>query len=264
MIAGAGAGSDDGDLGTALDLVAARAWPAREIEIRNGWWFRANDGLHRRVNSVFPETDSTIALADRIAEAEAFYRARALPPRFQLSPASRPTHLDGVLAARGYEVESGVDIMIADADALAVATQAPALAIALDPALSDAWLDVHMADAPDDATKQRKGRMLERIEPRHVFASVAIGGETVAAGLGIADEIWFGVFGMFTLAHARRRGHARALLSAMAGWGLALGCRRAYLQVERDNPSAIAVYGRAGFRTVHGYHYRTLWDAPHA
>jgi GNAT superfamily N-acetyltransferase len=253
----------DARLGAELDLAAARAWPAREVEIRDGWWFRANDGLNRRVNSVFPDAAVRTPLADHIAEAEAFYRAHGLPPRFQISPATLPADLDRVLADRGYVVESGVDIMIADTAALA-ARHDPTLDIRLDAAISVAWLGVHMADAPDDATKRRKGEMLTRVEPGHVFASLRAGGETVAAGLAIADENWFGVFGMFTLERARRRGHARALLAAMAGWALARGCGRAYLQVERDNPAAIAVYGRAGFRTVHGYHYRTLWEHPHA
>lgn len=252
----------DENLGARLDLLAARAWPASAVEHHDGWWLRFNDGLHRRVNSVFPETDGATPLAARIARAESFYRTRDLPPRFQISPACRPAALDSVLAARGYAVESGVDIMIADAAALAAAGAAAPSPVTLAPDLSDAWLDVHMNDAPDAETKQLKGRMLERIGPAHVFASATVDGRTLAAGLGVADDGWFGVFGMYTLAPARRRGHARALLAAIAGWALARGCRHAYLQVECDNPSAVAVYGHAGFRTVHGYHYRTLW-APH-
>jgi GNAT superfamily N-acetyltransferase len=254
----------EGNFGAELDLAAARAWPAREVAVLDGWWFRANDGLHRRVNSVFPETIGRRPLADHIAEAEAFYRERNLPPRFQITPATEPADLDAILAARGYVTESGVDIMITDAAPLAAAMPVAAPAIRLDAEISDAWLDVHMADAEDDAAKRRKGAMLGRIEPAHVFASLSEDGETLAAGLAIADEKWFGVFGMFTLERARRRGYARILLSAMADWALAIGCTRAYLQVERDNPAAIAVYGRAGFRTVHGYHYRTLWDNPNA
>jgi len=69
---------------------------------------------------------------------------------------------------------------------------------------------------------------------------------------------------MYTLAEARRRGHARTLLAAMAGWALAQGAAHAYLQVERDNPAALTVYRRAGFTTVHGYHYRTLWNGEDA
>jgi len=178
------------DLGAQLDLLAARAWPAAETHIHDGWWLRFNDGLHRRVNSVYPERDGASPLEDRIAAAEAFYRAHGLPPRFQISPACRPADLDAVLEARGYVPESGVDIMTADASPLAAALAAPGdgiAAVRLDANLTDDWLDVHMADA-DAETKRRKGRMLERIGPAHVFAAAVADGRCVAAGLGIADD----------------------------------------------------------------------------
>ncbi|MBT6093582.1 MAG: GNAT family N-acetyltransferase [Rhodospirillaceae bacterium] len=124
------------------------------------------------------------------------------------------------------------------------------------------WLDVHMAEAADGETKVRKGRMLARIELPHLFALAVADGKPVAAGLGICEEGWTGIFGMFTLAHERRRGHGHALLAAMADWTLAQGGTQTYLQVERDNPAALAFYAKLGFHTVHGYHYRTLWPKP--
>jgi N-acetylglutamate synthase len=247
--------------GHQLDLLAANAWPALETIIRDGWWLRYNEGLHRRVNSVFTESMGIEHLTVKLDEAEAFYRAHDLQPRFQVSPACHPADLDEVLAARGYEIESGVDIMVTEIDIL-TALQHPDTDVRLDTKISQNWLDVHMADAVDPDQKIRKARMMERITPSHVFASALHKGRTVAAGLGIADSGWLGIFGMFTLSENRRGGHGHAILAALADWSLAQGVRQAYLQVERDNPPAIAFYDRAGFRTVHGYHYRTLWDHP--
>jgi N-acetylglutamate synthase len=249
------------ELGHKLDLLAAHAWPALETVIRDGWWLRYNEGLHRRVNSVLPESNGIKRLTDKLAEAEAFYRAHNLLPRFQVSPNCYPIDLDEVLAARGYEIESGVDIMITEIEDLA-ALQYADTEVWLDTKISQNWIDVHMADAIDPNQKIRKARMLERITPSHVFASALHNGRTVAAGLGIADSGWLGIFGMFTLSENRRGGHGHAILAALADWSLAQGARQAYLQVERGNPPAIAFYHRAGFRTVHGYHYRTLWDRP--
>lgn len=259
--AGQAPGGDD-ELGAMLDLLAARAWPARETEVHDGWWLRFNDGLHRRVNSVFPERDSRAPLAERIADAETYYRRHRLPPRFQISPACQPADLDRVLHERGYETESGVDIMIAESARL-TGIDGSAASLSLDAALSDDWLDIHMAEAPNSEAKRRKGRMLETITQPHVFALARSNGMPVAAGLGIADDGWFGIFGMFTLAAERRLGHAQRLISEIADWALARGAEQAYLQVERDNPAALGLYARAGFKTVHGYHYRTLWDKPH-
>lgn len=246
------------DLGATLDRLAARAWPALETEVRDGWWLRYNEGLHRRVNSVFPEKTGTGPLDTKIAEAEAYYRAHGLPPRFQITSACRPADLDAILAARGYAVESGVDIMTAEAASL-TQVRGSGARVEIAAALTPQWLDVHMAEAAAPETKARKGRMLERIERVHAFALAFDAGRPVAAGLGIFEDGWTGVFGMFTLADARRRGHGHAVLAALAEWTLAQSGRRTYLQVERDNPGALAVYAKLGFGTVHGYHYRTLW-----
>jgi GNAT superfamily N-acetyltransferase len=61
---------------------------------------------------------------------------------------------------------------------------------------------------------------------------------------------------MLVLPDGRRRGAGRALLGALAGWGLRIGCGRLYLQVEVENAAALRLYARAGFATAYGYHYR--------
>jgi len=252
------------DLDATLDRLAARAWPALETDVRDGWWLRYNEGLHRRVNSVFPEYAGSEALDDKIAGAEAYYRAHGLPPRFQITTASQPPDLDAILAGRGYVVESGVDIMTGDAEPLAQVRGSSAR-VELSAEITPEWLGVHMAEAADAETRDRKGRMLERIERTHAFAFAYDGGRPVSAGLGIFEDGWTGIFGMFTLADARRRGHGQAVLAALAAWTLAQPGQHTYLQVERDNPAALAFYAKLGFGTVHGYHYRTLWpDRPGA
>ena len=56
----------------------------------------------------------------------------------------------------------------------------------------------------------------------------------------------------------RRGGVGAALLGHALAAGRAAGCPRALLDVRRGNAPAIALYQRAGFRTVHvraGYYY---------
>jgi len=55
---------------------------------------------------------------------------------------------------------------------------------------------------------------------------------------------------------ARRRGAARAVLAALAADAREEGVEGLYLQVERSNAAAIALYASASFRELYGYHYR--------
>jgi ribosomal protein S18 acetylase RimI-like enzyme len=52
------------------------------------------------------------------------------------------------------------------------------------------------------------------------------------------------------------------VLRALAETAFEAGVDRMYLQVERDNPAAIALYAAASFRELYGYHYRVLRGAP--
>jgi GNAT superfamily N-acetyltransferase len=58
-------------------------------------------------------------------------------------------------------------------------------------------------------------------------------------------------------AAARRRGVASTIVDALDVWSADVGAGRVYLQVEADNPGALAFYARRGFSIAHSYHYRS-------
>jgi ribosomal protein S18 acetylase RimI-like enzyme len=80
-------------------------------------------------------------------------------------------------------------------------------------------------------------------------------GEPVAAGTAAFGHGWASVHGMRTVLSHRGQGLAGQILAAFAEAALARGLDRVFLQVEEDNPSALALYRRAGFSTAWRYHY---------
>lgn len=240
----------------ALDRLAAAAWAAPESEIHDGWLFRHAAGVSRRANSVAPfPLSEDIPLDELLVQVEAYYRARGLPPRLQISPAACPPGLDDLLAERGYEIESGVTIMIAEADKLARAESTHNVSITgtAPPGWWDLYIDGYQRDARDIAA---------RAQELPVFAAVtAVDGRTDAIGLGVTGGNWLAVFGMFTRPDCRGRGLGSAIIRALAGFTVERNGIGLYLQVENDNPDARRLYEKLGFRDVYGYHYRTLWTA---
>ena len=59
------------------------------------------------------------------------------------------------------------------------------------------------------------------------------------------------VLAIATDPNERGKGIAGALLAHVLGAGVELGCTLATLEVRRSNAAAIALYERAGFKTVH-------------
>jgi GNAT superfamily N-acetyltransferase len=242
----------------ALEEAAFRAWPALSVLHLDGWELRSTLGITRRANSAWTlRAIGTRSLASRIDATEAFYRRLGRPVYFQVTSRSQPTGLDEALADRGYAVEAPVAIQTASLSAL-LATTPPAFETEVEPRVGEGFLHVTADHGRFASAKDVFLGILDRIGPRGGFALVRerASGEPIAAGLGVVDGHWIGVFGMQTKPSARRRGAARAVLAALAAWGTGCGATRAYLQVERDNASALALYAQTGFEERYGYHYR--------
>lgn len=241
-----------------IEGCANRAWPAALVESLDGWLLRWSDGLTRRGNSAYPLADpGSLPLDEKLEAVESWYHARGVGALYQLSPIATPASLDSALAARGYSLEAPVSIQTCSAAALAAA-----------PFRSEA-LSAHVTDTPTAEWRailvdrgrfsERPGTFdgfLERIGSRAGFAQARLSEEPVACGLGVVDGDRAGIFSMLTVPERRGQGAGAAVLVALARWATERGARKLYLQVERDNPAALDLYARAGFRERYGYHYR--------
>ena len=243
-----------------LEACANRAWPAAHVEWVGGWQLRWSDGLTRRGNSVYAgaraeRSASRVTLDERIGEIEAWYRARGAGALYQLSPLA-PPELDAALASRGYGFESPVSIQTAETSRLAGAGGDAALEASVEADPNRAWRSVSVDRGRFAERPGTFQGFLDRIGARAGFALACAAGEPIAAALAVADGARVGIFAMSTLRTHRRRGAARALLGAIARWAGERNARELYLQVERDNEPALALYAGAGFRERYGYHYR--------
>ncbi len=232
----------------ALETIAYGCWRAPEVEELDGWRLRLAHGLTGRANSVWPYGGGGVPLDEKIACAEDWYRSRSLPAMFQITAAVNPPELDAVLAERGYRVR-GEPVAVCTADLVEVVGRTPDSAEVgeLDGAWLRLWAGVRRFERHD---------VLRALLTAGVCAFARVAGVAVGRGVVVGD--WLGITSMATLPEARRRGHARAILGALARWGAARGCTRALLQVERGNLAAEALYAGAGFVPHHDYHYRLL------
>lgn len=244
-----------------LESLAADALVCRESVRDDGWRLRYNDGVTRRGNSVLAEGPNRDSLDSKLVRAEAFYERRGIPARFQLSEASRPAALPAALAERGYSREVGALVQTARLrDVVAAAGLAGGLVIRHERRPSTAWLNglqEGSASGPRAATVL--AATLGAVPEPATFVHAELEGRLAAVGLAVAAGSWLGMFNLATLPAARRRGAARAVVVAIARWGLERDVHDAYLQVHPGNAAALALYASLGFTTHHAYVY---WTAP--
>lgn len=238
-----------------LQRVASRGWPPLETERLGEWTLRAARGFTRRANSVLPLGGPGVALDTALERVTRWYAERGLTPYVQISTGDPDDdhRLDAGLAARGWTDEAHSVMRVG---ALApLADRAPDPRVRMHRDLDEAWLGAYgraAGAAGGTATEVLGGG------PSVWFATVAgdEGGSPAAIGRCVVQDRWAGFSAVEVLAEHRRRGLATAVMAELARRALQEGASAAYLQVEKDNPGAQALYDRLGFADHHAYHYR--------
>lgn len=249
-----------------LEEVAALGWQGLETARLGRWLLRASGGWTGRANSALPIGDPGMPLDAAIDAVESWYRARELPPWFQV-PLPLAATLDARLEARGWSLPygpAGIELMAGDIAVIldraaqprkrsAAVVDPPPVALRTEP--SPGWLAVYRYrghDLPAAALD------VLRKAANPVFAEVVMEGQTVATGRGVVDAGWLGISAMETVEGARRQGLARHVLLALLRHGAAAGARHVYLQVTSTNTPAVRLYSGLGLTVHHSYHYRAL------
>jgi ribosomal protein S18 acetylase RimI-like enzyme len=74
--------------------------------------------------------------------------------------------------------------------------------------------------------------------------------------MAVCDGDRAGLFCIAVDPARRRRGLGATIVRALCGWAHARGAREAYLEVERRNAPAVALYRSLGFTVAYDYVHR--------
>jgi GNAT superfamily N-acetyltransferase len=227
-----------------LEAVGYRIWVSPEVEELDGWRLRHARGLTGRANSVFPNAPGALPVDEKIAHVEAWYAARAQPPRFQLTDGSLPAGLAETLQARGYEA-AGSPVSVETSELPVIAADAR---VELRTELDDAWVELWSTTRGSTDLDTAHALLTGSAEPT-VFARIP----GAAVGRAVVCGEWLGITTMVTLPEARRRGFARAIVESLIAWGRDAGATHGFLQT--DSPVARALYAQFGWREQYTYRY---------
>lgn len=239
---------------TPLEELSINAWPALQTILDDGWILRLANGYTRRANSINPLYPCRQPVLEKIRRGEELYRSRGLEVIFKMTPAVYPPTLDETLAAEGYRVDAQTSVQTMD---LKTSDWPPQNPVSLNENLSDEWFAAFCrmsSVSPQRASTLRQ--MLNLIAPRHCFASILFQNQVVACGMGVLQSGFIGFYEIVTDPGFRKQGYGQAIMQALMSWGQQAGAHTAYLQVMLNNPPALRLYARLGFKELYQYWYR--------
>lgn len=238
-----------------IEELSMNAWPALQVVLVDGWVLRFADGYTRRANSVNPLYASSRDVEGKIQYCEHLCRSKGLGVTYKMTPDSQPHGLDELLAQKGYRIDAPTSVQTLALDSI----EAPTCTARLEPTLSETWLsDQCRLSKVDDRKRSTASQMLRSIVPTTCYASICVDGIVVACGLGVLEDDYLGLFDIVTAEEYRGRGYGRQMILSLLSWGKQNGARMAHLGVMLNNPPALHLYEKLGFREVYQYWYRVL------
>jgi ribosomal protein S18 acetylase RimI-like enzyme len=241
------------ELGIVAEVEAAgyRSWPAREVVEYDGWQLRFADGFSRRGNSLLPIGPSSVDLDIKLDWCARWFADRSQSLVIRCTPLCEPG-IDDELGKRGFSREGETHVMVAQ-------LRGDGGSLETGDVPTPEWWDA-MATLWRIGPQSRAGwrGIIERISLPKVHAVTLIDSAPVAAGLGVLDGSWLGLFEVVVHPDRRRRGHGRDLTSSLLEWGRSQGAVGAFLQVVADSDHARALYESLGFRHLYTYWYRRV------
>ncbi|OZB97707.1 GNAT family N-acetyltransferase [Paenibacillus sp. XY044] len=243
-----------------LEEITINSWPAKYSALMNGWLVRYTDGYTKRANSVSPiYLDPGCDVDGSIAAAERFYRDAGQSAIFKMTPYVMPSDLDERLDGRGYIQVDLSSVRIVDLAGETPPAADPGLLVVFRDRLDAGWLEqMSLMNEISDRGQSVLAQTLASTPLRQGFFLLQQGDETVAAGLGVIQHGWLGLYDIVTHPGYRQRGYGFQLIQHMQAWAREQGAHSSFLQVIQANEAACRLYDKLGYRHVYSYWYRVL------
>jgi len=231
-----------------LEEFSMNAFPSQEMLLQNGCVVRLSGGRSKRLNSVNMIYRSGLSQDEIIISKEHFDRI-GFPHTFKLTPLSHD--MDTVLRHLQYKESGRTSIQTCTIDGLSISEE-----VNFTDNYDEHWIQSYMRIGRKTPGDQKAFRYAWSSPlTKKIFASVKIGDNYVAFGVGIIEEDWIGIYGVLVDPDFRRKGLGRKVTESLLAYSKNMGINHAYLQVEVSNPNAIRLYETIGFKEKYQYYY---------
>ncbi len=237
-----------------IEEVSINEWRYLQTNIYDGWIIRYANGYTKRANSINPLYNSEEDLEKKIKYCETLFINRGLPIVYKLTQESKPTDLDNELAKKEYKKIDLTSVQILDLNKFNNVKDDRCI---VDTNLTDTWLEAFCKFSKiKDKERLTLKKMLTKSTVDNYYFKLIRDGHIIACGLGVKENIYFGLFDIIVEENYRGKGYGIKLLNEILTFAKINLAQKAYLQVVANNYPAIKLYEKVGFKEIYKYWYR--------
>jgi ribosomal protein S18 acetylase RimI-like enzyme len=98
-------------------------------------------------------------------------------------------------------------------------------------------------------------KILNQIKTKKCLLQLIVEGNVIGCGLGVLEDKFIGLFDIVVNPDFRGKGYGKKIVETIISWGKNQGAEIAYLQVMLNNPVALKLYEKIGFKEEYKYWY---------
>jgi GNAT superfamily N-acetyltransferase len=232
-----------------LEKVLTTTWPPVKQESFGKWLLRTSGKFTLRANSVLPcgkapYGEPQVDIDEAVSFVIAHYEKEGLVPSFSI-PLPTYQELDLKLLNKGWVEKIRAHVMVADIEYTEPIFSK--FTVTTSSEFDDQWLSLQ-----DDHNVAE----LMRAYPA-IYVSVFEGEKLIAVGRTAHSNGWSALSRVFVDPAYRGQGVSKLAVTALLNASSEAGIKKALLQVDSKNTTAINLYTSLGFTLHHEYLYRT-------
>ena len=236
-----------------IEELSMNAWPSLQTLVYDGWILRLSDGYGHRANSVNPIYPSKIKLEKKIAYCDELFTQHNIPTAFKLVDCEEHRKINQKLEKLSYRVINETSIQVCNLKD----TFRPSGGIMISGDFCDRWIkSIIEFNKIDEKNQAVLRKILHNIRVKKIVAHKELDGKIIGCGCGIIENGYAGIFDIVVQEKERGKGYGREIVEAILAEAVKLGIKKSYLQVMLNNPVALQLYKKLGYREKYQYWYR--------
>jgi len=237
-----------------IEELSMNAWPSLQTVLYDGWVIRLSDGYGNRSNSINPIYGSSIEFEEKHEYCDKLFTHHNLQTTYKLTSFKEHEVIEDKLKKMNYQKINETSIQVCELNA---SSQQNYGGIITGDDFSGSWINsVIEFNKIEEKHIPVFKKILSNIAVEKIVVCKEIQNEIAGCGYGAIQGNFVGVFDIVVKENFRGKGYGREIVETILSEASKRGARRSYLQVMINNPVALHLYEKLGYKEIYRYWYR--------